>query len=107
MLFFSELACDLGAMTSAQKFRGYMQNCLRWAATAQTDGDRHMLLQMAQTWEQAAQQIEQSVGLIAESRALLDRIGDVPPPPATVPRDRVTPADLSPRNAWADAKASR
>ena len=77
---FPKLACDLDPMASAQKFRGYVQDCLRWAAVAQTEPDRHMLLRMAQTREQAAQQIERSVGLICESRALLDRIRDVPPP---------------------------
>jgi hypothetical protein len=59
-----------------------MQDCLRWAASAQTESDRQTLLRMAETWQQAAQQIERSAGLIQESQALLDRIGDagdVPP----------------------------
>ena len=76
--YFSRMACDLGAMASAQKFRGYMQDCMRWAETAQTEPDRHMLLRMAQTWEQAAQQIERSVGLICESRALWIGSGTIP-----------------------------
>ena len=50
-----------------------MQECLRWAAGATTDGERNSFLQMAKAWHEAALEVERSMGLVDESRQLLDR----------------------------------
>ncbi len=41
-------------MTTAQDYRRYAEECLRWAREAKTDIERQQLLEIANTWIQAA-----------------------------------------------------
>jgi hypothetical protein len=45
-------------MTTAKEYRGYAIECLDSAKTANSDEERNGFLQMAQTWLQAAAQLE-------------------------------------------------
>jgi hypothetical protein len=68
---------DPMSFNAPERFRGYRDSgyrdkCLRWAKAAGTEEDRITLLHTAEGWEQAAQQIEDSVERIAVSRKLLN-----------------------------------
>jgi hypothetical protein len=41
-------------MTTAQEYRQYAEECLRWARTAKSDAERTQFLEMANVWVQAA-----------------------------------------------------
>jgi hypothetical protein len=60
-------------MTSAREFRRYLDEALHLADKAATLEQRAAFLQMAKTWHEAALEAERSMGLVAESRDLLDR----------------------------------
>ena len=51
-----------------------MQECLRWAAGATTDGERNSFLQMAKAWHEAALEVERSMGLADVGRGSVDRL---------------------------------
>jgi hypothetical protein len=51
-------------MSSATQYRQYMDECLRAAAKAKSDEERKSLLQLAQTWHEAATNLEQGLGLV-------------------------------------------
>jgi hypothetical protein len=59
-------------LTGPETFRQYRDKCLWWAKNAVTEEDRMTLLRMADGWEQAAQQLEDSAERIAASRKMLD-----------------------------------
>jgi hypothetical protein len=63
-------------LTAPEKFRLFRDRCLRWAKTA-TAEDEHMFLDMADSWEMAARQLEQSVESIAQSREMVNGTGNV------------------------------
>jgi hypothetical protein len=46
------------AMTTAKEYRKYADECLRWAAEAETQEDREGLLQLARDWTLAALRLE-------------------------------------------------
>ena len=60
-------------MTPATEYRRLLDECLHWAANARTDSERTSFLQMAKTWHEAAVQLEKSLGLVKESRDLVER----------------------------------
>jgi hypothetical protein len=45
-------------MSSAKEFREFARECLDWARTARSEGERATFRQMAQTWIEAAQRLE-------------------------------------------------
>jgi hypothetical protein len=51
-------------MSSSAEYRRYMDECLRAAAKAKSDKERKSLLQLAQTWHQAAISLEQGLALV-------------------------------------------
>jgi hypothetical protein len=50
-------------MGSSVEYRQYMDECLRAAAKASSEEERNSLLQLAQTWHEAATNLEASNGL--------------------------------------------
>ena len=50
--------------SSPKEFREFSQECLRWADETRSEQHRHVLLEMAKTWMQAALQLERSFALI-------------------------------------------
>jgi hypothetical protein len=61
-------------MPSAREFRRYLDEALHSADKAATPEQRAAFLQIARTWHEAALAAERSMGLVAESRDLLDLI---------------------------------
>ena len=59
-------------LTGPETFRHFRDRCLRSAKAAGTEDDRVTFLHLAEGWEQAAQQLEDSAERIAESRNMLD-----------------------------------
>ena len=53
-------------MASSNEYRKYMDECLRAAAKAASEDERQSLLQLAQTWHEAATNLEASAGLMEE-----------------------------------------
>jgi hypothetical protein len=53
--------------SSAEEFREFAQECLRWAGETKSERHRQVLLEMARTWIQAALEVERSLGLIDDS----------------------------------------
>jgi uncharacterized alpha-E superfamily protein len=49
-----------------------MDQAMAAARAARTDEERETWLQLVRTWKEAAMAVEQSMGLVAESRDLLD-----------------------------------
>lgn len=45
-------------MATVNEFRQFADECLRWAADAQTDEQRNAFLGMARAWTQAALRLE-------------------------------------------------
>lgn len=41
-------------MSSAREYRAYMDKCIGWAESAETDHDRKIFLQIAKYWLEAA-----------------------------------------------------
>jgi hypothetical protein len=58
-------------LTGPETFRGYRDKCLRWAKAAGTEEERIRLFHMAEGWEQAAQQLQESAECIVQSRNML------------------------------------
>ncbi|MEA3071790.1 MAG: hypothetical protein QOD29_3236 [Alphaproteobacteria bacterium] len=54
-------------MACSIEYRKYMDECLRAAAKAASEDERKSLLQLAQTWHEAASNLEASAGLMEES----------------------------------------
>jgi hypothetical protein len=54
-------------MACSIEYRKYMDECLRAAAKAASEDERKSLLQLAQTWHEAASNLEASTGLMEES----------------------------------------
>ena len=50
-------------MACSIEYRKYMDECLRAAAKAASEDERKSLLQLAQTWHEAASNLEASAGL--------------------------------------------
>ena len=50
--------------SSAEEFREFAQECLRWAGETKSARHRDVLREMARTWIQAALEVERSLGLI-------------------------------------------
>jgi hypothetical protein len=49
-------------MTTADEYRGYAKECLRWADEAETDDLRQSFLDMARDWTLAALHLEGTLG---------------------------------------------
>ena len=60
------------AMTASAEYRRFLEECLHWADTAASEKERASFLQLAKTWYEAALREEQSLGLISESKDLLE-----------------------------------
>ena len=45
-------------MTTAQEYRKFAEECLRWAAEADTEEDRNSFLELARDWTLAALRVE-------------------------------------------------
>jgi hypothetical protein len=58
-------------MASSIQYRQYMKECLRSAAKASSPEERKSLLQLAQTWHEAATNLETSARLAKESVAMI------------------------------------
>jgi len=56
--------------SSAEEFREFAHECLRWAGETKSERHRQVLLEMARTWIQAALEIERALGLIDEGTPL-------------------------------------
>jgi hypothetical protein len=56
---------------SAEEYREFMEECLRWSRTAHSEKHREALIEMAKTWREAAVQLERRHGRI-ESRELVE-----------------------------------
>jgi hypothetical protein len=41
-------------VSSSKEYREFAEECLEWAATARTVGERKIFMEMAQTWLQVA-----------------------------------------------------
>jgi hypothetical protein len=48
------------ALVSPKEYRDFAAQCLRWAAHAKREGHKSMMLQMADQWMQAAQELERT-----------------------------------------------
>jgi hypothetical protein len=57
-------------MDCSIEYRKYMDECLRAAAKAASETERKSLLQLAQTWHEAATNLEAGAGLMEESVTL-------------------------------------
>jgi hypothetical protein len=44
-------------MTTADEYRSFAEECLRWARDAETDIERKAFLDMARTWTKAAAKV--------------------------------------------------
>jgi hypothetical protein len=72
-------------MSSATQYRQYMDECLRAAAKAKSAEERRSLLELAQTWHQAATRqdahdiLAESQGGGAPSESLRDKAVRLPP----------------------------
>jgi hypothetical protein len=60
-------------MLSSDLYRQFMADRLRWAKSARNEKDRESYLQLARTWQEAALEIEQGLGLISEGEHLPQR----------------------------------
>jgi hypothetical protein len=49
-----------GRVLSSNDFRDFAKECLDWAKTAKSDGERDIFLQMAQSWLEAAARSERA-----------------------------------------------
>jgi hypothetical protein len=56
--------------SSAEEFREFAQECLRWAGETRSERHRQVLLEMARTWIQAALEVEGSAGRSPEAAPL-------------------------------------
>jgi hypothetical protein len=45
-------------MATADEYRAYAKECLKWAAEAEADDDRRSFLEMARDWTLAAMRLE-------------------------------------------------
>ena len=59
-------------MTASAEYRRFLEECLHCADTAASEKERASFLQLAKTWYEAALREEQSLGLISESKDLLE-----------------------------------
>jgi hypothetical protein len=46
------------AMATAEEYKQFAKECLRWATEAETDDDRNALLEMARDWTLAALRLD-------------------------------------------------
>jgi hypothetical protein len=66
------------AMTASAEYRKLLEECLHWADTAPSEQERTSFLQLAKTWYEAGLREEQSLGLVGESKELLERLRNYP-----------------------------
>jgi hypothetical protein len=66
-------APESAEIASAKQYRQFRDECLRWAQAARNEAERDIYLQLAKTWHEAELRIEQSLALIAGSKALFGR----------------------------------
>jgi hypothetical protein len=77
---------DEGKMTVSAEYRKLLEECLHWADTAPSEQERTSFLQLAKTWYEAALKEEQSLGLVGESKELLERLRNYPGEQTASPR---------------------
>ena len=51
-------------MSSPKELREYADECVDWARTARSDKEREIFLQMARTWTEAAERLENACTVI-------------------------------------------
>ena len=66
-------ALESTEVASAKQYRQFRDECLRWAQAARNEAERDIYLQLAKTWHEAELRLEQSLALIAGSKALFGR----------------------------------
>jgi hypothetical protein len=54
----------------ASEYRAFANECIRWAAEAETDADRNSLLELARDWTHAAMHLE---GLLIRKEPVSER----------------------------------
>jgi hypothetical protein len=69
-------------MSSPEKYREYVDECMGWAKSAKTDRERKIFLQMAATWLAAAIRLNSfAAGVRVEPRAIEQRFKSGQPGP--------------------------
>lgn len=55
---------------TVNEYHQYAEECLRWAAQAKTEDQRHAFLEMAQAWTMAASRLEGTGRLVPHTVAV-------------------------------------
>jgi len=61
------------ALVSPKEYRAFAAQCSRWAARANREEHRSMMLQMADHWLQKAQELEDASASVPSGRSLISR----------------------------------